>query len=102
MIENLSTNEEKVTLFLGLAKNIDGRTKFHKQVFLGKEEHSLDLDLKFIKYNYGPFSFDLNNLLVELEKKDIIKVEKITYMLIDEVQVLYVNKSNTDEYIDFG
>ncbi len=81
---NLDETEEKLVLFLGVAEEIDGRTKLHKEIFLGKEEFGLDLSFRFVKYHYGPFSFDLNDKLVDLKNKNLILVSEETFVSDDE------------------
>jgi uncharacterized protein YwgA len=83
LFSNLSDIDKRLILFLGTANQIEGRTKFHKEIFLGKKEFGLDIDLEYVKYNYGPFSLDLNNKLVELKNKDLINVYEENFISID-------------------
>lgn len=63
-------------LFLKEAKTIDGKTKFHKMIFLSGEEDGLKHGFEFLKYNYGPYSFELSNTLATLIDLGLIKEEK--------------------------
>ena len=66
----------QILLFLKHAKKIEGKTKFQKMMFLAQKENKLSEEFKFIKYNYGPYSFDLTKSLEALEKEGFITVEK--------------------------
>jgi len=48
-------------LLLASASEIDGTTRFHKLMFILKQEYGVPIDQKFIKYHYGPFSSDLRD-----------------------------------------
>lgn len=70
--------------FVLLLLNANGREKikgklcFQKEMFLIVKEicPSLDLDLDFKAYHYGPFSKNLVNLLASLENDFLISIEK--------------------------
>jgi hypothetical protein len=66
----------QILLFLKHSKKIEGKTKFQKMVFLAQKENKLSEEFKFIKYNYGPYSFDLTKSLEALETTGFITVEK--------------------------
>ncbi|MBU2100249.1 hypothetical protein KKG83_06000 [Candidatus Micrarchaeota archaeon] len=57
----ISISKRKLySLFLlNLMKEIEGTTRFHKLMFILKQEHNIPIDYKFIKYHYGPFSSEL-------------------------------------------
>ena len=71
-LENKTIN---LLFFLKLAKNISGKTKLNKIIFLGKQEEDIDLGFHFEKYNYGPYSFDLTESLNKLEDNEFIEIE---------------------------
>lgn len=50
-----------------------GATHIQKAAFLVQEVTGLDLGLEFKLYHHGPFSFDLRELLDELEAADAVK-----------------------------
>ena len=76
MIQSVLTErQEKLLLFLGLAKEIEGKTKLQKLIFLGKTEHQLPMDFEFNKYNYGPYSFSLSDELNVLQSLELISVK---------------------------
>ncbi len=66
----------QILLFLKHSKKIEGKTKFQKMMFLAQKENNLSEEFKFIKYNYGPYSFDLTKSLEALETINLITVEK--------------------------
>lgn len=73
--EVLSDKLLKLLLLIKLAKRIEGKTKLHKIIFLGKEEEEIDLGFEFIKYNYGPYSFELTKALESLETLELIEIQ---------------------------
>jgi len=73
--EVLSDKLLKLLLLIKLAKRIEGKTKLHKIIFLGKEEEEIDLGFEFVKYNYGPYSFELTKALESLETLELIKIQ---------------------------
>lgn len=50
-----------------------GATHIQKAVFLVQELTGLDLGLEFKLYHHGPFSFDLREILDELEAAEAVK-----------------------------
>ncbi len=69
----------KLLLLIKLAGKIEGKTRLQKMVFLGKEEENVDIGFGFIKYNYGPYSFELTKALETLQTLGCIKVETILF-----------------------
>lgn len=74
-IQILNEKLLKLLLLIKLAEKIEGKTKLQKIVFLGKEEEGIDLGFEFIKYNYGPYSFELTKALDSLETLGLIEVQ---------------------------
>jgi len=70
----LSEKLLKLLLLIKLAEKIEGKTKLQKIVFLGKEEERIDLGFEFIKYNYGPYSFELTKALETLKECELIEI----------------------------
>jgi len=62
-------------LLLSLTNKLEGTTRFHKLMFILKQEYEVPVEQNFIKYHYGPFSSDLRenlNTFIEygfIEKK---------------------------------
>ncbi|RLI99693.1 MAG: hypothetical protein DRP06_03030 [Candidatus Aenigmatarchaeota archaeon] len=80
-MESISTTGNKkglaqILLFLKHAKKIEGKTKFQKMMFLAQKENKLSKEFEFIKYNYGPYSFELTKDIEALEKKGFLTIEK--------------------------
>ena len=66
----------QILLFLKHAKKIEGKTKFQKMMFLAQKENKLSKEFEFIKYNYGPYSFELTKDLESLEKEGLLTIRK--------------------------
>ncbi|MCK4729888.1 MAG: hypothetical protein KAT28_01075 [Candidatus Aenigmarchaeota archaeon] len=80
-METLSNARNKkglaqILLFLKHAKKIEGKTKFQKMMFLAQKENKLSKEFEFIKYNYGPYSFELTKDIDALEKEGFLTIEK--------------------------
>jgi len=74
-INVLSENKiAKLLTLLNTAKEIRGKTKFHKLIFLGEQEENINFGFKFEKYNYGPYSFDLTRALETLANLGMIEI----------------------------
>jgi uncharacterized protein len=71
----LSDKLVKLLFLIKFSKIIEGKTKLHKMIFLGKEEENLDMGFTFEKYNYGPYSFELTEALNSLESLGLIEVQ---------------------------
>ncbi len=69
-------NLAQILLFLKHAKKIEGKTKFQKMMFLAQKENKLSKEFEFIKYNYGPYSFELTKDVETLEKEGFLTIEK--------------------------
>jgi len=69
-------------------KEVKGRTRFQKFVYLLKEKYGLELSYKFMPYYYGPYSDDLQSDIDILSRLDIINVEPVSLF---EGRVLYVH-----------
>ena len=67
-------------LFLKDAGTIEGKTKFQKLIFLAKKEYNLNIGYDFVKYSYGPYSFELTNDLETLESLELIDVAKSEFL----------------------
>jgi uncharacterized protein YwgA len=66
----------KLLLLVKLANKVEGKTMFHKMVFLGEnEEPMINFGFEFTKYNYGPYSFELTKALDSLETLGLISVD---------------------------
>lgn len=75
--DNILNNDSlQVLFFLKYSKTITGKTKFQKMIFLGQKEHKLPKRFEFIKYNYGPYSFQLTDCLNALEVLKLIKIQE--------------------------
>ena len=77
----LTAAQERALLFLDAAGTIEGKTKFQKLMFLGDQEHSLNSGFNYVKYNYGPYSFELSQVLGVLEALGIIVAETVTFQV---------------------
>ena len=77
----------KLLLLIKSAGKIEGKTKIQKMVFLGKEEEELNLGFDFVKYNYGPYSFELAKALNALEDGGLIKINMSLVSSPDEENV---------------
>ncbi len=66
----------QIMMFLKHAKKIEGKTKFQKMMFLAQKENKLSKEFEFIKYNYGPYSFELTKDIESLEKEGFLTIEK--------------------------
>lgn len=71
----LSERILKLLLLISIAQKIEGKTKLQKIVFLGKEEEDIDLGFEFVKYNYGPYSFELTKELESLQTLGLIEIQ---------------------------
>lgn len=74
------TNKEKLKKYLVLKlvdglREIDGRTKFQKLVFIGQKELGLPEVFKFSGYYYGPYSKDLTETIEALIRMGLLDEE---------------------------
>ncbi len=51
---------------------VEGTTRFHKLMFILKNEFNIAINQKFIKYHYGPFSSELREDINYFLKKGLI------------------------------
>lgn len=98
--EVLSEKLMKLLLLIKLAEKIEGKTKLQKMVFLGKEEEGVDLGFEFIKYNYGPYSFELTQALDSLQTIELIEVTTESSNITDSNG--FVNKKIIYQITDKG
>jgi len=70
-MKNLNSNFQKLITLLKEAKEIKGRTKFQKIVYILKQK-GIDFDEKFKYHFYGPYSPDLQLELEELIDRKLI------------------------------
>lgn len=64
----------KLLFLIKIAKKIEGKTRLHKIIFLGKQEEGIDMGFEFVKYNYGPYSFELTQAVDTLQNLGLINV----------------------------
>lgn len=55
-----------------------GKTRLQKMIMLAKEEEKYPFSFEFVRYHYGPFSFDLQNIVSDLVRFGFI--EEQNYM----------------------
>ncbi len=72
----LSSKQERLLTFIDFADKIEGKTKLQKLVFLGLQEYGCDVGYAFMRYNYGPYSFELTEDLKILENLGLIFVDR--------------------------
>lgn len=65
---------EKLLVILHKLREIRGRTRFQKIVFLLKEKDCINFRYNFIPYYYGPYSYDLQFDINILEAAGLIQV----------------------------
>ena len=80
----LKSDLVKLLYFLKEARQIEGKTKFQKMVFLAQQEENLNIGFEFIKYNYGPYSFDMTRGLEALEEIGLIDVTEKSYVDVND------------------
>lgn len=66
---------KKLLVVLNKLKEIRGRTRFQKIVFLLMEKNVVDFAYDFIPYYYGPYSQDLQIEIDLLEAADVVDVK---------------------------
>lgn len=74
---------EKVLFILSKLREIAGRTRFQKIIFLLKTKERIDFSYIFVPYYYGPYSFELQldiNLLEAAGLLEIIPKDGTLYL----------------------
>ncbi len=57
-------------------KQFRGKTKLVKMLYLLEKERKIKTGLKFKLHHYGPYSDDIDKILINLEKEGYIKTQK--------------------------
>lgn len=68
-------NIKWLLLTLSYLKDIKGRTKLQKIIYLLKEKFNFDISYRFMPYYYGPYSSELQNDVDILSRLNLIKVD---------------------------
>jgi len=74
---------EKLLVILGMLREVRGRTRLQKTVFLLSENEDVNLGYDFIPYHYGPYSQDLQLEVDLLEAAGLLQIrprDGILYM----------------------
>ena len=89
MVEQMKYDPQKFVLkILYELGGVKGRTKLQKLIFLGQEELGLPPIFSFDKYHYGPYSWDLTEVIDDLVASGDIKED--TRMIGDYISYSYV------------
>jgi uncharacterized protein YwgA len=54
-----------------------GRTKLQKLIMLAKIEEKYPFSFEFVRYHYGPFSFEIQNVISDLVGTGVIEQQEI-------------------------
>ena len=55
-----------------------GSTRLQKIIMIGKYEYKLPFSFEFVRYHYGPFSFQLHTLVNDLIRAGIIEKQDVS------------------------
>ena len=88
----ISRKKELLLLTFLKYSNIDGRKRFQKLMYLAKFKFNIEVPFIFIKYFYGPFSKEMQEVLDKLVSVGLIKETKI----INEFGIVEYRYSLTD------
>jgi uncharacterized protein YwgA len=58
-----------------------GKTKLQKLIMLAKQEENYPFTFEFVRYHYGPFSFEIQNVISDLVRSGIIEEQAISTSL---------------------
>lgn len=81
--EKVVRDIEKVLFILSKLREIAGRTRFQKIIFLLKHKEGINFSYIFVPYYYGPYSFELQldiNLLEAAGLLEIIPKDGTLYL----------------------
>jgi len=84
------TRKDCLLLFVYLAKEIRGRTRLQKEIYLCEEESGANIQYSFTPYDYGPFSIELWNDLEELCTGGFVWEGEMPFVLEDRTGVRYI------------
>lgn len=75
-----------------------GETHLQKAAYFLQEAAKVPLDLHFVLYKHGPFSFDLRDVLSELSDEDLLVVEPQPAPYGPKFHVTEVGRSNIERH----
>ncbi len=77
-----------------------GRTKLQKMIMLGQKEVEYPFDFEFVRYNYGPFSFQLFDLVSNLVVGGFLKENDVEYSS-GAKEAIYQLTEDGKEFLNF-
>ncbi len=75
----MANNVKKELLLLNFLKygDISGRKRFQKLMYLGKYKFNIEAPFIFVKYYYGPYSREMQEVLDNLVNFNLIEEKKV-------------------------